>query len=346
MGEWDAAEGLLDRYWELNGDDESLVFERLLLRAMRGEIEATGLPLAARIEQGGPDARWAREALIFGMINRFWWGQAAWALEQWLAQSPDDTIALLLRGRLQDQRGQTSEAILSFRRVLELDPGHDEARFRLTTLLLQIRQGEEALAHLQYLRGRDDGYRADPVPWAKALALQGRTAEARTVLDEYLQGQPDNSEALAERGRIAVAEGDDRLAEVLLRRVRSVDPGNIPARAQLADVLGRNGNATEAAQEAQAVQKLKDDDERIQHLINGRLQTSPNDPGVYHEIAMITLRAGMVREALRWFKRALDVDPNHLPTHQVLVVYYQETGNPILAAKHRALAQKLSVQKK
>jgi len=58
----------------------------------------------------------------------------------------------LERGKLQEQRQHTSEALLAFRRVLELDPEHDEARMRLTAILLSPRQGEEAGAPAGCLR--------------------------------------------------------------------------------------------------------------------------------------------------------------------------------------------------
>src|SRR5262249_1463637 len=68
-------------------------------------------------------------------------------------------------------------------------------------------------------------------------------------------------------------------------------------------------------------------------------------PAVYHEVAMIALRAGLAKEGLRWLQSALQVDPNHIPTHRALVIFYQETGSPILAAHHRAVAQRLSAGK-
>ena len=66
---------------------------------------------------------------------------------------------------------------------------------------------------------------------------------------------------------------------------------------------------------------------------------------VLHEVALIVLRAGRPREALRWMLNALQLDPEHVPTHRLLAAYYREAGNPILAARHRALAQRLSKQK-
>jgi Tfp pilus assembly protein PilF len=60
-----------------------------------------------------------------------------------------------------------------------------------------------------------------------------------------------------------------------------------------------------------------------------------------HEVAMIALRAGLPKEAHRWLLNALQVDPDHLPTHQALAAFYRTTDNPILASRHRAIAQRL-----
>jgi hypothetical protein len=46
-GNFNEADLLLDRCWEIHGDDEELVLERLLLRATRGEVEVI-VPLLER----------------------------------------------------------------------------------------------------------------------------------------------------------------------------------------------------------------------------------------------------------------------------------------------------------
>lgn len=339
-GFWDEAEALLNRYWERYGDDGALAFERLLLRAARGDIEATGPVLLARIRGRGPDARPAREALVTGLLSRFLWVEAGRVIEDWVATDPDDTFALLFRGKLQEQRAATNLALLTYRRVVELDPEQHEARLRMTTLLLQLRQGEEAAGHLAYLRARLPENPEIQVQWVRALSLQGRTAEARAALDECLAAHPDLPEALAERGRFALADGDDRAAEEYFGRAVRADPGNVPARHQYALVLARNGKPGEAAAQDAAVKQLQADQDRIAELISGPLQTRPHDPTVPHEIALIALRAGRPADALRWFQTAIQIDPDHAPAHQELAKYYQAAGDPALAAHHRAIAQR------
>ncbi len=345
-GSWGEAEAFLTHYWERYGDEEPLVLERLLLRATRGDLQGVGAQLLARVRADGPEARLAREGLVTGLLYQFRWGEAERLLAEWLAQNPDDTIALLLRGKLDEQRQRYALAADTFRRVVELDPEHDEARLRLTTLLLGNRFGEEALSHLTELRKRLPNHPEIAIQWVRALALQGRTAESRVALDACLRDHPNYPAALAERGGFALLDGDEPAAERDFARAAGLDPGNMAIRSQYALALARNGKPADAARELGDLERLKADMERITALIEGPLQTRPNDPAVHHEIAEIALRAGQLREAIRWYESALKVDPDHLPTHRVLTVIYQEIDNPILAARHRAIAQRLAAQKK
>jgi tetratricopeptide (TPR) repeat protein len=335
------ASQLLDRCWQLRGDDDDVVLERILLRAARGEEDVVRPLLQARIDRNDPTAPLAREALILGALDQFRIEEGKREIDRWLEHDPDNTMALLLRGKLYELRQKSSDALLVYRRILELDPEHDEVRLRLTTILLELSQGEEALSHLEYLRRRLPGHPDVLVQLAQALDLQRRGEEARAVLDECIRLHPHNPAALAERGRLARRDGDSVQAEEDLRQAIALDPGNFTARYQYYLALGQNGKAAEAAKEEEAIRQLEADLHRINDLVNGRMQATPNDPAVYHEVAMISLRAGRPKEALRWLQNALQIDPAYEPTHRALASYYYESGNPVLSARHRAIAQQL-----
>jgi tetratricopeptide (TPR) repeat protein len=337
-GAWDEAEAILTRYWELHGDEEALVLERLLLRAARGEVEAVGEAVMARIRDDGPDSALAREAFITGLLYRYLWTGAIRQLDDWLARDPDSTAALLLRGKLEEQRLQFAPAVATYRRIIELDPEHDEARLRLSTLLLANRLGTEALEHLTELRKRLADHPEVQLQWAKALALEGRTNESRAALDACLRDHPDYPAALAEHGALLLLDGEEKSAEKELARAVALDPGNLTIRNQYTLALNRNGKRAEARAEEKAIEALKLDLERITTLVN-KLQDNPNDPAIPFEIAQIARRSGQKREALRWFNTALQVDPKYAPAHQELATLYAELDNPILAGRHRAFGQ-------
>lgn len=339
-GAWDEAETLLDRYSHVHGDDEAVALERLLLRASRGELEAAAPQLQARIDRNDPAEALAREALVSGLLYRFRLDEAARQISDWLAHNPDSTMALLLKAKLAEQRDQSVEALQTYRRVLEIDPEHDDARLRLTSLLLGLRQGAEALGHLEYLRSRRPSDSEVLAQLGQALALMGRTDDARSVLDECLRRYPEHAAALRERGKIARDDGDLRLSQDLLDRSVRLDPSDPIARHHYYLTLVESGEKAEADRQQAELRRMEDDTKRIEELIQIRLPSAPNDPSVPYEVAMITLRAGMHKETLRWLHQALQVDPDYAPAHEVLARIYYEFGNPVLSARHRALAHK------
>lgn len=339
-GSHDEAELLLERLETVHGSTDQLVLERLLLRAARGEVEAVEPQLLARALAEGDDAELAREGLVAGLLARFRWADVARGLRDWRARAPHSTTALLLAGKLEEQRQGTEQALALYRELLARDPDHDEARLRLAVLLVRNRRGADALAALEPLRARLPDHPEVLANWAKALLLDGRAAEGRAALAACLRAHPDHAEALLESGALALADGDETEAVALMRRARDREPGNLSAQTQYAFALARTGRAAEAAEARARADALKADLERITELVGGPLQARPNDPAVQHEIALIALRTGRPDEALRWFRGALQVDPAHAPTHRALVQLYRELDKPVLAARHRALAQR------
>ncbi|MBA2227880.1 tetratricopeptide repeat protein [Thermogemmata fonticola] len=345
-GHLESAENLLDQYWQLYGDEEPLVLERLLLQAARGDVDAVAARLRERMQRNTAERRLIQEAWISGLLARFRWGEAGQFLTQWLADSPEDPWALYLFGRLQEQRDDVEGAKEYYRRLVESDPEHDEARQRLAQLLVQTRHGEEAEPHVRFLLTRlNPPPREVQVLWARTLVLLGRLDEAQAALDAVLSEHPHYPAALAERGKVALFQEQPGEALRYLAEAVHYDPGDLAIRHQYAMVLSQQGREEEAAQQRKLIAQLEADGERIKALIEGPLQREPNNAAIHHEIGMIALRAGQITEALRWFHSALRIDPQHAPTHRVLMVYYEESGQPALAARHRALARDTDRQK-
>jgi tetratricopeptide (TPR) repeat protein len=338
-GAWIEAEDLLDRYWRQRGDDDALVLERLLLRATRGEVEAVGPLLEARIDKGGPAVGLMRDALVAGLLYRYRFNDAEKQIQRWLHDEPNSALALLAQGKLDERREQQVDALRNYRLSLENDPELDEARMALTRLLLHVSYGEEALLHAEYLRQRLPNNPEVQVQVAQALALLNRANEARPILDDCLRGYPQHAAALALRGRLARRAGEYAQAEEDLARALQLDPGDAAVRDQYAQVLYHNGKREEATRQREEHRRMLADIKRIDELANGRLRDRPNDAAAHCEVAMIAMRAGLFRVAHRWLLRTLEIDPDYLEAHRALAAFYRDTGNPILAARHRAIAR-------
>jgi tetratricopeptide (TPR) repeat protein len=346
VGAWAEAEALLNQYAAEHGKDEAWAFEWLLHGAARGEGDAHSAALRARVAAGGVQARLTREALALGFLDRYRLAEAIALLNEWLRDSPDDPIALLLLGKVTEILNGQEQAIQLYQRAIELDPDLLDARLRLAAVLVDRRRGEEAAEQLAILRARLPSNTNVHVLWAQALRLIGRGEEARRVLDELLAANPDDPRVLAECGGLALLDPDGApRAESLLARAVRLDPGDVPTRNQYALALGQNGKAAEAAEQYKLIHQYQADSDRFRELLNGPLRTSPNDPAVYHEIGLIALRAGQPADALRWFRRSLEADPDYLPAHRTLSALYKDLDNPAMAAHHRAIAQHIAARR-
>jgi tetratricopeptide (TPR) repeat protein len=338
---WNEADEFLARYAQLHGETEELAQERLFNRAARGEIETVGPLLLEYVNRGGALANLAREALISGLLYRYLLPSAEQEINRWLQSDPDSTMALQLRARLHHSRMRYSESLLDYRRILEIDPEHDEIRLKLTTNLITLRQGAEALIHLEYLRKRSPNNPEVLLQLGQVYDLLGRTDDAKAVLDDCIQRFPRHADALAERGRMARRDADGAKAEEYLRRAIELDPVNYAARYQYYLTLTQNGKQAEAAEQQEASRQLEVDSTMINHMIKTRIPISPNDPGLQFELAMMARKVGRPGEELRWLLNTLQSDPNYIPAHRELSSLYYQMGNPVLAARHRAVAQRL-----
>jgi tetratricopeptide (TPR) repeat protein len=338
LGDFEQADVFLARYRERRGPkDEAGSLEQVFLRAERGDVDEVGSFCVHLVETNRPAAPLALEAMAHGFLRKYRLREAALCLTQWLERRPDDVQAVLFRGLVSEQLQQRDEAIASYRRVVQLDPEHDEGRLRLCGLLLQVGRGGEAAAHLEYLLGRVPDNPVVPVYLARARAQAGRRDEARRLLDEVLARAPQYGPALAERGKLALAERDLESAEALLRQACERDPSDYQAQYQLYQCLAQRGKEAVRAQ-GERLKQLEADMKRIEQIATHDMQRAPHDAALHCEAGVISLRMGSATEGVRWLKSALKEDPRYGPAHEALALFYESTGNRALAVRHRELA--------
>lgn len=340
VGTFDDATRYLDQYEAVRGkDDDGLILERVLLQAQRGRMDRVRDYCETRVRENHPDAPLILEAEASGLMRMYRLVEAGEVLKVWLERRPDDPIALTLRGVLHDLQGHTPDATADFSRAVELDPDKDDARLRLTGLLLQSHEGGEALPHLEYLKKRMPDEPLIDVRIAQSRSLLGQTAEAEKVLDGVLARLPHYADAQALRGKLAMQDGREAEAEKWLREAVAQDPGAYEARYQLYLCLSHQGKEADAKAALERLNAQEEDLKEITDLVGGKMQQSPYDPALHYQAGMIATRAGNVAEGVRWLESALELDPHYAPAHKALAAYYEQIGDPGRAAQHRAEAK-------
>src|SRR5262249_20628601 len=149
---FDLAEAYLEQAKGMRGKHADPILERMLLRLARGDAEQLGKTCQAKGEQKDPDSGLILEALNPRAIPTYQIRKAGLYTQRWLEREPDNPQAYFLRGLVLEYMGLRQEAAGAFRRALEIDPEHDEARLHLATQLLDLLRGGEAIPHFEYLQ--------------------------------------------------------------------------------------------------------------------------------------------------------------------------------------------------
>jgi tetratricopeptide (TPR) repeat protein len=342
------AEELLGRYQEVRGRDDNVVLERALLTAEHGEIDDVLKFCRAKVEANDPASPLILEALARGSLRAYPYrlGEADWAVRKWRERDPDNPMCLLLSGRVANERFAYTDAAAAFRRALGIDPEMDEARDRLSQLLIEINQPAEAVPHLEYLARRRPGDPMLIVRLARCQSLLGHPEEAAHLLDSLLRYAPNFPPALGERGKLALDSGDFPKAEELLRQAIARSPQDPTLLPLLQKCLFQSGQADKAEAMSPQIKAAKEDTERLSTLLSRELQANPRDANAQFEAGTLLLRLGGYDEGVRRLENATQIDPRHVKAHEALAEFYERIGETKKAAKHRRLAKEAAEPEK
>jgi len=337
---YEEAEHELEICAQIGVRTEQAELERLLLRVQRGDLGGTDYDLYQRSEPDSPESMLILEALAQGYLSTFHIHGAMRCLERMLERQPDNTRALFLKGQVMENTNRFGEAMNAYRRILALDPENFEARLSLGDVLLLKNQPQDALEHFEYLAQRQPD---DPtVRWGLACSRNraGLHDQARPLLDALVRAYPDKPRILAERGKLALDDGQLAEAEAWLRESVRLSPHDSQVMYALYLCLERRGSKSEAQHYYQRMEELDRDQKRLLDMIKEAV-VKKRAPELRCQIGRLSLRLGMTSQGLRWLEGALLEDPQYLPALEALADYYEKSGQPEVAARYRRRATDL-----
>src|SRR5262249_925052 len=140
---------------------------------------------------------------------------------------------------------------------------------------------------------------------------------------------------LLERGKVVL--GDPAAAEPWLRRAAEQAPADYQTQYTLFLCLQRKGDEAGAREVKKKVDQLSADRKRMSEF-SEQLKRNPYDLEVRCDLAKVLLDRGEHQEGIRWLKEALKMDPTHRLANKLLADYYEQSGQPGLAAPYRQRA--------
>jgi tetratricopeptide (TPR) repeat protein len=319
------------------GSTEATQLEEVLIRAQAGEIKEVEAGLWACIEANHADSSAILETLARVYIRDSRMGAALACLKRWLEREPNTVRAWHWRGLVRERLLQPDEAIVDYKRALELDPERWGVRMRLARALLERQNPQEASPHLEKLERSHADKPEVLIALAQCRQLQGEPEKASQLADRVLAISPDDFDALSLHGQLALSSEPPQAAqaEVWMRRALAQRPMDSRALFTLSQCLEKQGKESEATKVLLRQKAAEADSMRLAELLNREVERVPHNADVLSEVGAIYLRLGDENKGLEWLYRALQEDENHKPSHELLVRFHESKGNSQKAAEHR-----------
>ena len=318
------SERLLEKYQQLRGLDNESSSEQLLLTVERN-VDRMAAQCWRSVEADPESSRSSLlfEALTRGYLRKYELTNARACLNHWLVSQPNCVQAHYLDGLfILDYLHAKNEAERSYRRALDLDPEHEEARLGLAFILVDTKTFSEAIDHLEYLKKRQPENLRLQMGLAECYAGSGDLTQAEQLADGVLAQEPRYAAAIALQGRLALQNGEYEQAETLLRCAVELAPSDRRARHNLINCLNRSGKTEEAQRHQKDIEERDKDLARFDEIVTKELPERPTDPSLHCTLGQLFLREGFAEEGLRWLQSALQIDPQYAPARQALKDYY------------------------
>jgi Putative Zn-dependent protease, contains TPR repeats len=277
------------------------------------------------------------EAMARGYLSTFQITDATQCLEFWSQWQRDNVLPRLWMGDMWRQLNNSTRAADEYRKVLEIDPHHSEARIKLAQILLEKLKLEEAEPLLVGVLAEQPESPDALLGLADIRRRQGSLKEAQSLVHDalVLDLRPNQvAAALATLGQVAVEDRQYVRAAQLLDQSNSLN-SNLPAtHLALAASLRALGQEDLAALHRAAASRIQEQATRMVTVIQ-RTLAEPDNPDPRCEAGLILMEQGLWQPGAEWLKTALALDPGHPGANEGLARYYEMIGDSSAAARHR-----------
>ena len=227
-----------------------------------------------------PPRRWGKLLLIGGGVVLLLISVAA-AVYFLLIRDPRETAREHLRKAVEFAKaGKHSEAVLFYRRALQLEPDNEDIRRALAGSYLHLDELPKAITeYKEYLRRKPEDRRAQ-LFLAGLYLRSGNVYEAKGITDDILRVSPEDVTALILRAECHRRENRSELETADLEQVIRLAPGWAPAYMALADL-----------------QMLDRDPVKAEQLLRQAVAASPGDLDPVVKLAQFYASQNRIAEA-------------------------------------------------
>ena len=280
--------------------------------------------------------------------------------EKAISLSPDIAGAHYLLGKIHEQDEELSKALAAYSRAVELEPGHFNARYRLSLLHTRLGDRAEGGRQLETYRSLKDKVDAQNAIMRAGDAFKaGNYDSAEAQYREALGKDPDNTQALYYLGLIQKDKGQLREAAESFQRALAVRWDLAVARANLGLTLAGLGQADQARVHLrQAIGADRDDFEVTYAAGRGfltlrdfaaaetpllrSLELWPDHPRVLADLFQLYVLWGKIDAARKHVRSATEANPGDGHLHYLAGLFWAGDGRLDRARDVLRVAARLS----
>ncbi len=202
-------------------------------------------------------------------------------LEQRVEAAQDKIDPLMVLADFPRSQGNPDATLASIERALAIDPSAEIPLLKRAEILMESAERDpqaatEARRILAEVLDKNPNRVRGLFTQAKFLLVEGRAEDAAAKLQRVVDEEP-NANAYVLLGTAYLAMKQPDLARAELLRAVQLEPGNVAARTQLAALYAEQGEKELALQEARAALARKPDDIRLLLLLAGTLHGLDQD---------------------------------------------------------------------
>lgn len=340
-GELDEARKQLTAAEALGFDPFKIGLERILISAQDGNFDAEEPSLSSFLEEDHPESPAVLEVLAIGYLLKYQGRPGFLAAKRWTELVPESPRAWKYYAKHSAILQLKARAGEAYRKSLELNPADRGLRLNVLQFMFDEKSpASDIQAVLQPLEPETSNDPEVLVMAGRLAELEGHLNKARDSYDRALAANPQFASAWHERGRLELELGVPAEGLKFLQQALEISPHDPDYLYSYHRALAVTGQAEEAqkmlAKWTQAVEDLK----KMRELTR-MIAQEPSKADLRYEAGMLFLRNGQTQEGLRWLRSAIQIQPNHKPSHQLLAEHFRKTNQPALAEPHEAIVKQL-----
>lgn len=189
--------------------------------------------------------------------------EAVDCFESVIQANPTDVLAYNHLGTIYQKRGENQKAIQTFLKALKVDRNHPILHLNLAKSYEQENQIANAVAEYEAALRSKPGWKDAISDYSKLLLSLNKTKEAKELVTQALSVDPQNVSMHSTMGRIYLLQSDYENSTGEYKKALAIDPNYKSALIGISEALEDNGNAVQAIEYIEKVEKANPDDSKI-----------------------------------------------------------------------------------